>query len=66
MLVLLSDRTKHWQMNWDWLHAMRTGPNPIFVPTFIPGVANNADILTKPLGKILQLLICERLYLTPM
>ena len=62
----ISDRTKHWQMNWDWLHEMRTGPNPIFIPTFIPGVANNADILTKPLGKILQLLICERLYLTPM
>jgi hypothetical protein len=35
---------------------MRTGPNPIFVPSWISGLENNSDILTKPLGKILQLL----------
>ena len=41
-------RTKHWSMNWHWLHEQRTALKT-FVPKWISGKVNYADLLTKPL-----------------
>ena len=44
-------RTKHWDMEWNWLHEQRENLK-VFVPMQVQTSLMLADMLTKPLGKI--------------
>ena len=44
------NRTKHWQMQWNWLHEQRDVFHE-FRPVFREGAINWADVFTKPLTR---------------
>ena len=48
------NRTKHWQMQWNWLHEQRDQFHQ-FIPIFKEGKMNWADAFTKPLTKEVHL-----------
>lgn len=52
-------RTKHWEMQWSWLHQEREN-HKSFVPKHIAGKDNVADLFTKPVTQdILQKFVNE-------
>ena len=56
------DRTKHWNMQWNWLHEQRDSFHQ-FTPIHKKGTLNWADIGTKPLTKDLHNRIVQALHL---
>ena len=58
-------RTKHWQMNWNWLHEQRDALKT-FTPVHVKTTENLADGFTKPLGRfahnqwVKELRLCDQ------
>ena len=57
------DRTKHWQMQWNWLHDIREQHQ--FYPIHKEGTKNWSDMGTKPLTRELHRKICNAIRLPP-
>jgi len=55
-------RTKHWRMNWNWLHEERETLKSYY-PSQLPTEHNLADMLTKPMGATTLLHACTHLNL---
>ena len=57
-----TSRTKHWPMQWNWLHEQRE-VYKTYLPLFVRGKENPADLFTKPMAGPLHSSIVKRLRL---